>query len=162
MGNPKKGRNAKQRIPLTDKRGKIGPPQNPNEKKIPIIKPVDLDKAKPFPDSSGILTLNDYQNACLAFVKFPDKFTITYPVLGLVSEAGECAGVVKKVIRDHKDLDMANLPNMVKPELGDVLWYVAVLANNLGLTLEDVAKYNIDKLTGRFERGTIGGSGDDR
>lgn len=108
------------------------------------------------------MNLNEYQHAANQFVAFPDSYTITYPALGLASEAGEVCDKIKKAIRDRKSLSIAELPEMVAPELGDVLWYVAVLASNLGLELEDIAKANIDKLTDRKERDVIKGSGDDR
>lgn len=121
-----------------------------------------LDLIKPIPRTRGNMTLNEYQDAANKFVAFPDTYTITYPALGLASEAGEVCDKIKKAIRDRHSLSFAELPDMVAPELGDVLWYVAVLASNLGLELEDLARGNIDKLTSRKDRGKIGGSGDDR
>jgi len=47
-------------------------------------------------------------------------------------------------------------------ELGDVLWYVARLAMELGVSLDDVAQLNLEKLSDRAARGVIGGSGDHR
>ncbi|HWX87432.1 MAG TPA: MazG nucleotide pyrophosphohydrolase domain-containing protein, partial [Solirubrobacteraceae bacterium] len=47
-------------------------------------------------------------------------------------------------------------------ELGDVLWYVAQLASELDLSLEEIAKQNLEKLFSRQARGVLSGSGDDR
>jgi NTP pyrophosphatase (non-canonical NTP hydrolase) len=153
----KGGRNAKRAIPKS-----AGPPKDHLTKKIPNVKPANMKLAKSIPHDAGEYTLNQYQIDTKPFIKFPDTFTITYPALGLASEAGEVAGVVAKCIRDRKSLSLAELPTLLLPELGDVLWNLAVLAYNVGLTLEDVAKYNIEKLTDRVNRGVIGGSGDHR
>ena len=153
----KGGRNKKQAIPKG-----AAPPQNLLVKSIPNIKPADMSLAKEIPDGPGTMTLNEYQNLSKQFIKFPNTHTITYPALGLVSEAGEVAGVVKKAIRDRSDLALADLGPAVIAELGDVLWYVAILAYNLGYSLEDVANYNYNKLSDRAARNVIGGSGDNR
>ena len=47
-------------------------------------------------------------------------------------------------------------------ELGDVLWYVAQVASELGLSLDKIANQNIEKLYSRLERGKLSGSGDSR
>ena len=155
-------RNQKPKIPKTWGGKKIGPPNQDHLKKVPMVKPADMSLAKDIPSDEGTMYLNEYQHRCKEFIAFPDKFTITYPALGLASEAGEVCGKIKKVIRDHKDLGFAGLPEDVKKELGDVLWYLAVLAYNLGLSLEEVALANLEKLRDRKERDAIKGSGDDR
>jgi NTP pyrophosphatase (non-canonical NTP hydrolase) len=87
---------------------------------------------------------------------------IVYPTLGLVNEAGEVAGKIKKIFRDRggeiTDADREAL----KHELGDVLWYLTQICTNLDLTLEEVAEANLDKLFSRLERGQIQGDGDHR
>lgn len=153
----KTGRNSKRKIPEG-----AGPPKDLLTKKIPNVKPADLSLAKSIPHDEGSYTLNAYQIDCKEFISFPDNFTITYPCIGLASEAGEVAGVVAKAIRDRKSLSLAELPTMLLPELGDVLWNLAVLAYNVGLSLEDVAAYNIQKLKDRKARNVIAGSGDHR
>lgn len=86
----------------------------------------------------------------------------TYPVLGLVNEAGEVAGKLKKVIRDHDgDIHVDDMAAL-KGELGDVLWYLSQLAKELGLSLEDIAEHNLEKLSSRQARGTLQGEGDNR
>lgn len=85
-----------------------------------------------------------------------------YCALGLADEAGEVAGKVKKVLRDSGGIVTAETKEAIKLELGDALWYLTQIATSLDLTLEEVAASNLLKLLGRLERGTIGGSGDNR
>ena len=105
-----------------------------------------------------MLTFNDYQTSALATVVYPDKAKIIYPALGLASEAGEVAGKLSKWVRGDGPLDKEQLAK----ELGDVLWNVAVLAYDLGLTMEEVAHGNIQKLLDRQSRGVLKGNGDNR
>jgi NTP pyrophosphatase (non-canonical NTP hydrolase) len=105
---------------------------------------------------------DDYQRAALATAAYGEANRVIYPALGLASEAGEVAGKIKKVLRDQAG-DFSSAPReALKDELGDVLWYLAVLAHDLGLSLDEIASRNVDKLASRAERGTIGGSGDRR
>jgi NTP pyrophosphatase (non-canonical NTP hydrolase) len=105
---------------------------------------------------------DDYQHAARRTAVYARRDQVIYPALGLASEAGEVAGKIKKVLRDADgDFDRAPLA-AIKDELGDVLWYVAVLAADLGLSLDDIATTNLAKLGARMERGTIGGAGDQR
>lgn len=103
------------------------------------------------------MNMNDYQEKAFTTATETAK-NIYYMTLGLTGEAGEIANKVKKVMRDGKDIDVADL----KKEIGDCLWYCAGLATILGIKLDDVAEANIAKLFDRKERGVIGGSGDDR
>ncbi len=83
-------------------------------------------------------------------------------VLGLVGETGEIAEKLKKVYRDDGgEMSDEQKADTIK-ELGDVVWYIAVLAEYLGYTFEDVAQANLDKLSSRKKRGTLPGSGDNR
>jgi len=111
------------------------------------------------------MNLNEYQNGTAATAIYPRHDTLvalTYLGLGLASEAGEVAGVLKKVIRDRKgELAPEDVSALVF-ELGDVLWYVARLATELGVSLDDVAQLNLEKLSDRATRRVIGGSGDHR
>lgn len=87
---------------------------------------------------------------------------IVYPTLGLVNEAGELAGKVKKIFRD-KDGQISDADRQaLKYELGDVLWYMAQIATELDLSLQEVAEANLEKLFSRLERGQIRGEGDYR
>lgn len=70
-------------------------------------------------------------------------------VLGLAGEAGECADLLKKHFYQDNRAFMDDLEN----ELGDVMWYVAETAKAMGLTLEEVAQHNIEKLRRRYPEG---------
>lgn len=87
---------------------------------------------------------------------------IVYPTLGLVNEAGELAGKVKKIFRDKAGVISDADRDALKYELGDVLWYLAQIATELDLSLDDIAQANIDKLASRLERNQIQGEGDYR
>jgi NTP pyrophosphatase (non-canonical NTP hydrolase) len=104
------------------------------------------------------MNFNEYQSEARKTAIYPPEAKTIYPALGLVSEAGEVAGKIKKYIRDGHELD----EEAVMHELGDVLWYVAALAHDLGYDLQTVAAYNINKLKSRQDRGALSGSGDYR
>ena len=86
------------------------------------------------------MTLNEYQQHALETAIYPDDRRIIYPTLGLTGEAGEVADKVKKVIRDaHEEFTPEKKLEIVK-EIGDVMWYCATLARDLGYELDDVAR----------------------
>lgn len=87
---------------------------------------------------------------------------IVYPTLGLANEAGEVAGKVKKIFRDREGRISDADREALKGELGDVLWYLAQIATELDLSLEEIASANLSKLFDRLERGKIKGDGDNR
>ena len=87
---------------------------------------------------------------------------IVYPTLGLVNEAGEVAGKIKKIFRDKGGVITEDDRAALKGELGDVLWYLAQICTELDLPLEEVATQNLSKLFDRLERGVIRGEGDVR
>lgn len=88
--------------------------------------------------------------------------SIVYPTLGLTNEAGEVAGKIKKIFRDHNGEITPEDREALKQELGDVLWYLTQICTELGLTLEEVAEANLTKLFSRLARGKIRGDGDIR
>jgi len=111
------------------------------------------------------MTFNNYQTNASRTAFYPRVFKnqgLYYTALGLAGEAGEVANKVKKVMRDNN----GNLEEKAKAEifdeLGDVLWYCATIADEIGVNLEDVAKLNLIKLKDRMNRGKIKGSGDKR
>jgi NTP pyrophosphatase (non-canonical NTP hydrolase) len=109
------------------------------------------------------MEMNDYQRKSVEFAIYPHSHSILYPALGLAGEAGEVANKVKKFIRDGYDKeDFEQKKIELASEIGDVLWYCAALARDLGFDLSSIAQENYSKLSGRKERGTIGGSGDTR
>lgn len=83
-------------------------------------------------------------------------------VLGLVGEAGETADKIKKVLRDKEGIIDEHDKEEIAKELGDVLWYIANIARYLNVSLDEVAKMNIDKLESRKQRNLISGEGDNR
>lgn len=110
----------------------------------------------------SVTTLDHYQQKATKTAIYGAGNKITYPILGLLGEAGEIANKYKKVLRDNNGELTEEKRDTLLDELGDVLWYCAALANDLETTLSDVANRNIEKLQARAERGTIQGSGDNR
>lgn len=108
------------------------------------------------------MTLNDYQHCALETAQYPQEFKIIYPALGINGEAGEVAEKVKKLIRDNNLAISEEKRLEIAKEIGDVLWYCATLAHDLGFTLEEIGIMNYEKLKSRMQRGMIGGSGDNR
>ncbi len=108
------------------------------------------------------MTLNEYQEGARRTAIYPSNQNIIYPTLGLTGEAGEVADKVKKVIRDNDQEFTTERKRDIALELGDVLWYAASLAHDLGYSLEEIAQMNLDKLASRMNRGKIHGSGDER
>tara|TARA_B000000475_G_C15939677_1_gene424216 strand:+ start:559 stop:867 length:309 start_codon:yes stop_codon:yes gene_type:complete len=100
--------------------------------------------------------LSQYQAQAKETAIYPEDKALEYLALGLVGEAGEVANKIKKVIRDGTS------PNNVRDELGDVLWYLAMLSTEIGYSLDTIADKNLWKLANRKERNVLGGSGDNR
>lgn len=82
--------------------------------------------------------------------------------LGLAGEAGEVTDDIKKILRDKGGEVSEEDREILVYELGDVMWYVAVIADYLGVPMEEIASKNLAKLADRQKRGKITGSGDNR
>ncbi len=105
------------------------------------------------------MDFREYQRAARQTKEYPVIMGLVYTALGLAGEAGEYANKVKKLIRDG---DKGPKTRELIAELGDTLWYLSAACDEIGVTLEDVALANIDKLRLRDASGNIKGSGDDR
>lgn len=117
------------------------------------------------------MELNEYQKMALKTAVYPKEYKTIYPALGMNGEAGEVADKVKKVLRDSEVIVCDGSGAIVLPdskreelakEVGDVLWYVATMAYDLGFSLEEIAIMNYQKLKSRQERHQLNGSGDNR
>ena len=109
------------------------------------------------------MTLNEYQVKALSTAIFPRDNEIPYLALALCGEVGEVADKVKKVIRDKaENFNDPETRLEIAMEVGDCLWYLANLASSLGLSLNEIALMNIDKINRRKKNGTLHGSGDNR
>ena len=103
------------------------------------------------------MDFKEYQRKAVSFAIYPATHKVLYPTLGLCGEAGEVAEKVKKQVRDG----VFNRHEVAK-ELGDVLWYLANICNDIGYNLDEIADLNISKLSSRKGRHVIQGSGDNR
>ncbi|MDD5696523.1 MAG: nucleoside triphosphate pyrophosphohydrolase family protein [Candidatus Pacebacteria bacterium] len=109
------------------------------------------------------MTFEEYQKQARTTAIYPDLGkNFIYPTLGLVGEAGEIAEKIKKVLRDGNGEITDEKRGELNKELGDVLWYIANLSVELGISLEDIAANNLEKLKSRQERNQLHGSGDNR
>lgn len=108
-------------------------------------------------------TFNEYQSRTtqMAMVAEDDKRLPIY-LLGLSGETGEVSEKFKKMFRDQGGHMSDAFKADVQKELGDVLWYVSSIAHELGLSLEDVAKANVEKIESRRARNVQHGNGDNR
>lgn len=104
---------------------------------------------------------DEYQEFCAETAIYPKEEGVIYTMLGLGNEAGELQGKYKKYMRDD-DQSWEQCKAKMIDELGDVCWYAAMLAKELGVPFSTVLDRNLIKLQGRQARGTIGGSGDER
>lgn len=116
------------------------------------------------------MDFKEYQEAAVGTAIYPavkivgqeQELRYVYPALGLCGEAGEVAEKVKKLLRDAKGELTQESKAAVAKELGDVLWYVAALSQEIGVPMEEIAVANIAKLAARKTAGTLSGSGDNR
>ncbi|HEY4996453.1 MAG TPA: nucleoside triphosphate pyrophosphohydrolase family protein [Solirubrobacteraceae bacterium] len=108
------------------------------------------------------MELSEYQRLARRTAQYPRAAWLAYPALGLAGEAGEVAEHAKKAIRDDGGSISPERRTAMSKELGDVLWYVAQLASELELDLDEIAQGNLEKLLSRQRRGVLSGSGDER
>jgi len=106
------------------------------------------------------MNFNEYQKLARSTAVYPEEYKVIYPALGLCGEAGEVAEKIKKTVRGDTSLD--EVSGSIADELGDVLWYLAILADDLEVDLEDIAQGNVDKLQLRMKLNKIKGDGDNR
>lgn len=110
------------------------------------------------------MTFDEYQKQAIVtnLAKEDQLKELMQQVLGLGDEAGEVLAIFKKWIRDNNaDINLLDKKNVAK-ELGDILWYIAVVAHDLSISFDEIASANIEKLKSRQQRGTLTGSGDNR
>jgi len=108
------------------------------------------------------MDFNEYQSKAITTKLYKKETALFYVTLGLTGEAGEVAEKIKKIIRDDDGIVSEQKKVEVAKELGDVLWYLAALCDELGLQFEDVAAQNIEKLRSRKDRQVLAGSGGNR
>ena len=109
------------------------------------------------------MNFEQYQELASETAIYPNKGNNPYyPTLGLCGEAGEVAEKIKKVMRDEDGEFSIDKTAEITKEIGDVLWYLAALCEELDIDLETCAILNLNKLKQRQKRGTLQGSGDNR
>lgn len=96
------------------------------------------------------MNFEQYQADAGKTAHYPRRLNnLEYPTLGLAGEAGEVANIVKKIQRDNAGVITGQVRDRLRDELGDVLWYISACADELGLTLDEIAAYNVNKLAKR-------------
>src|SRR6476661_6683044 len=101
------------------------------------------------------MKFDEYQQRALSTVlTTDDRFKdLLHWVLGINGESGEIAEKVKKIIRDKNGQVSEEDKKELAKEIGDVLWYLAVFAEDLGVSMDAIAQQNLDKLQSRKQRG---------
>lgn len=110
------------------------------------------------------LGFSEYQERSAETAFYPGQNTVmglAYCGLGL-GEAGEVQGKIKKILRDTNGSWSDEQAKEIAKELGDALWYIAMVSKELGYDLEDIASMNLNKLDDRKDRGVLKGNGDNR
>lgn len=113
------------------------------------------------------MDFSEYQNRAKETAIYPNAGNnFIYPVLGLAGESGEVVEKFKKLMRDSNVVAVADITQIQKEgiakELGDMLWYIAQIGTELGITLEDIVEMNLKKILVRKEQGLLHGEGDNR
>ena len=110
------------------------------------------------------MTFDEYQKLALktAVNNYEPLMEKTIWAMGVAGEAGEVVEKWKKIVA-YKDGKVSDDDlNELAKELGDVVWYIAVMADSLGLSFDDVMQRNVRKLADRDKRHVIKGVGDNR
>lgn len=107
-------------------------------------------------------TVRWYEDACASVSFYPEDRALEYVLLGLAGEAGELCNKSKEVLRDDKCVLSRDKRLAMIDEAGDVMFYMARLAHELGTDLDHIMRANVDKLASRKRRGVLGGEGDRR
>ena len=105
------------------------------------------------------MKFNEFQD--LAMSTRLESANHLYALIGLVGEVGEVYSLLAKGIRDGVE-DEEAFNDKVKKELGDVLWFVAAICEDMDYTMDECAEAVVKKLKDRKARGVLGGSGDNR
>lgn len=108
------------------------------------------------------MDFDTYQSEAYKTLIHKDRDNLAYFALGVAGEAGEVADKIKKIFRDKDGVMDEEDKQEIAKEMGDVLWYLSQLAQYIGKDFEEIAQMNLDKLKGRYERGTLAGDGDNR
>ena len=109
------------------------------------------------------MDFKEYQKLSRKTAIYPEAGkNFVYPTLGLSGESGEVAEIIKRIIRDKNGVVDEETKTALSKELGDVLWYLAQLATEFDISLEEIAVNNIEKLKSRKDRGLLHGRGDNR
>jgi len=109
------------------------------------------------------MDFNEYQKLAKKTAVYPVVGQgIVYPALGLAGESGEIMNKIKKIFRDDSGVLTDSRKKEISKELGDILWYVAQVSTELGISLDEVAVANIEMLKSRQERNVLKGDGDNR
>ena len=111
-------------------------------------------RANSFSDYTNMkLSFEEYSRQASETALYPNRLkNLEYPTLGLAGEAGEVANIVKKIQRDFGGEITSETRAKLKDELGDVLWYISACADELGLSLDEIAQFNVEKLAKRHGR----------
>lgn len=110
------------------------------------------------------MSFDEYQEKALTTAIFNDDPIMdkTIWAMGISGEAGEVLEKWKKIVAYKDGVVTEEDVNEIKKELGDVIWYVAVMAHSLGLSLDEIMELNLRKLADRKKRGVQKGKGDNR
>ena len=118
------------------------------------------------------MEIETYQTLAYKYAVYPQELRkqgrpdvedrVNYALIGLAGEAGELLNKWKKVYRDHDGHVNIEIARSLLAEAADVMWYIAAMHTELGYSLDDSVRMNLEKLQDRRARNTIHGKGDHR